>query len=44
VECRMMIGFISDSGSSTTKLERGPPMITPVADGSGNPFSSKMAA
>jgi hypothetical protein len=25
-------------------LERGPPITTPVADGSGSPFSSKMAA
>jgi hypothetical protein len=42
--CRTTIGSISDSCSSTSMLERAPPMTTPVADGSGSPFSSKMAA
>jgi hypothetical protein len=42
-----MIGRVSDPSSSCPSpamLERGPPIITPVADGSGSPFSSKMAA
>jgi hypothetical protein len=41
------IGLVSDPSScpsSVSMLERGPPIITPVADGSGSPFSSKMAA
>lgn len=44
--CEITIGSVSDSSScpSASMLERGPPIITPVADGSGSPFSSKMAA
>lgn len=39
------IGCVSDSSCpSATMLERGPPITTPVADGSGSPFSSKMVA
>lgn len=45
--CATTIGPVSDPSSSppsVSMLERGPPIITPVADGSGSPFSSKMAA
>lgn len=45
--CATTIGPVSDSSSScpsASMLERGPPIITPVADGRGSPFSSKMAA
>jgi hypothetical protein len=43
--CATTIGCVSDSSCpSATMLERGPPITTPVADGSGSPFSSKMAA
>jgi hypothetical protein len=43
--CAITIGSLSDSSSpSASMLERGPPIITPVADGRGSPFSSKMAA
>ena len=43
--CATTIGSVSDSSCpSATMLERGPPIITPVADGSGSPFSSKIAA
>jgi len=43
--CATTIGSVSDSSCpSSSMLERGPPITTPVADGSGSPFSSKMAA
>ncbi|KAI0002283.1 hypothetical protein BJV74DRAFT_46711 [Russula compacta] len=42
--CGTTIGSISASCPSVSMLERAPPMTTPVADGSGSPFSSKMAA
>ena len=43
--CATTIGSVSDSSCpSATMLERGPPITTPVADGSGSPFSSKIAA